>query len=157
MFYEYLGYKPKWLIRASGINTHQVYSSVINDNVTVSLDGGYRGKYWLKQSAIGVREIFPETFEFMFLTLNELVLRFTNDAIKPVASRSVVIETSGNLLKNALKMCVYLWMFENIASHLESKPNLKANASAQHLLKLIQLNWDNNPLLRQDVKPDGIA
>lgn len=147
-FSNFLGYSPQCFIEAYSLDTKRLSSVIYMDNITFIQWGNLEGTYWLKQARIELSNFIDQALNFVFFKVDSITMRITNTLIKPDSSRKYIIGSSGDILKEAICLCVFLWIYDQI------KTNEEAINSIEYVKQLILENWDvENDLLRLDKKP----
>jgi len=147
-FSDFLGYSPSCFIEVYGLDTKRLSSVIYMDNITFFQWGNLEGTYWLKQARIRLSNFIDQALNFIFFKVDSITMRITNTLIKPDSSRKYIIGSSGDILKEAICLCVFLWIYDQI------KTNEEAINSIEYVKQLILENWDfENDLLRSEKKP----
>jgi hypothetical protein len=136
----------------------QIVQGFFYENNTLLMDDDYgssNSKFWLKQTRVQIDNVFPENIGCMYLSVHSIILRFTNEIIKPMASRARLIKSSNELIFDAIKMCVILWMFDEVCSYITRTGNYTSKDVVSFLYKIIHENWNENPLIRSELLPSN--
>lgn len=145
--HNYIGYWPKCFIIVSGLEfllSNMLYMNsmakfIVNSN---------EGHFWLKQARINIDNFAYKNVNFNYFYVKNIIMRMTNSLIIPDSSRKFIIDSSANILKNAIFLCVFIWIYDQI------KDYKMASKSSQSLKQIILDNWDfTEGLLKTEKKP----
>ena len=151
-FCNFLGYSPLCFIEANGLETKKLHNVIYMDNLTLLGPIGLEGSYWLKQARIKLSDFQSQRLNFIFFQVQSITMRITNALIRPDSSRNYIINSSQELLIEAICLCVLLWIYDQI------KISGKAGDSIEYVRQLILENWDHkNNLLKAEKRPDCLA
>lgn len=144
-----LGYYPLYFINIS--NLVFLFNNMIYpyDNEPDSIWSDYKGKYWLKQARIRFINLLNSNIRFNYFKIEDIIMRISNSLIIPNSSRKYIIESSQGILRNAIFLCIYLWIYDQI------KTEKKAIKSAEIVKQIILEAWDESVegLFRPEKKP----
>ena len=147
-FSNFLGYSPLCFIEAYGLEAEKLSNVIYLENITTIGYANLEGSYWLKQARIKLSDFDDQRLNFIFFKVQSITMRITNTDIKPDSSRNYVINSSVEILVEAICLCVFLWIYDQI------KSSRKAENSIEYIKQLILENWNSeNNLIRLEKKP----
>lgn len=147
-FCDVLEYSPVCFIEVYNLDTRRLSNLIYMDNVTCLIKENLEGLHWLNQARIKLSDFIYENSSFIFFHVDSITMRITNSLIKPDSSRNYIISSSKIILKSAICLCVFLWIYDQI------KMNGDAVNSIEYVKQLILDEWDyENALLKSEKKP----
>ena len=145
---KHLGYYPSCFIILYGLNGNSLNRIDYLYDVEIDKFLNFNGKYWLNYARINLSDGM-EDIVFSFIRVYAIVMRITNSLILPDTSRKFIIDSSASILKKAIRICIYLWLYEN------TKNYKVAVKTSKYLKQLILEEWDDSVegLLKSEKKP----
>lgn len=145
---KHLGYYPSCFIILYGLNGNSLNRIDYLYDVEIDKFLNFNGRYWLNYARINLSDGM-EDIVFSFIRVYEIVMRITNSLILPDTSRKLIIDSSASILKKAIRICIYLWLYEN------TKNYKVAVKTSKYLKQLILEEWDDSVegLLKSEKKP----
>ena len=151
VLHEYLGYEPSFFLRIDGINDYTLshlmyynYKHDFNNNPTKT-----ESFFWLNHAKIALPNFNDLAISFVYFDIQNITMRILNSLIKPDSSRKFIVKSSEDILKRAISVCIYLWVYDKI------KLDKEAIRSTEYIRQLILEEWDSSidKLLRSEKKP----
>ena len=145
---EDLGYYPSCFIILYGLDGNSLNRIDYFYDFEIDRFLNFNGNYWFNYARINVSDCM-ENIVFSFIRVYGIVMRITNSLILPDSSRKSIVDSSASILKKAVRVCIYLWLYENI------KNSKTAQITTKYLKKLILDEWDDSVegLLKSEKKP----
>ncbi|MBD5513922.1 MAG: hypothetical protein HDR06_04505 [Lachnospiraceae bacterium] len=152
IFNSCIGYDPLYYLRIEGVNDYtlsNVNYGYCNYNETNRNKIMTETHFWLKHARIHISHFHHDLISFFYFEVKSITMRILNSLIIPDTARKSVVDSSAKILKKAISVCVYLWVYDQI------KIYNNATKSTDYLRKLILKNWDDSveELLKPEKKP----
>ena len=143
-----LGYRPSCFIILYGLDGSSLNSISYFYDIEIDRFLSFHGNYWFDYARINLSDHLENTV-FSFIRSYGIVMRITNSLIIPHTSRTTIVDSSANILRKAIRVCIYLWLYENI------KNDKAAMITTKYLKQLILEEWDDSVqgLLKLEKKP----